>query len=154
MNKWVNNVSIQLPVRSANLYHFDDLLCCGHIHLLQAHNLNLLSVILEDPQLGLLVQQVKHLFQGRKLHTFLAIASSIWFFQSRQKQSDEKSSFLLSHCKSRKSWRMQRGPSCWISCGWGTWTRRWLQAKRRVILHPNDVSMQFQSSPNHRDTMF
>lgn len=53
--------SIQLPVCCANLYHFDDLLCCGHIDLLQAHNLHLLSLILQDPQLGLLVQQVKHL---------------------------------------------------------------------------------------------
>lgn len=72
VNKYLQT-SIQLPVCSANLDHFDDLLCCGHIHLLQAHNLNLLSVILQDPQLGLLVQQVKHLIEEGKLYTFLAI---------------------------------------------------------------------------------
>lgn len=52
-----------VPACTAHLYHLDDFLCCGHVDLLQAHNLNLLPVIFQNPKLGLLVQQVIHLNQ-------------------------------------------------------------------------------------------
>lgn len=57
------HVLTPVPASTAHLYHLDDFLCCGHIDLLQAHNLNLLSIILQNPQLGLLIQQVEHLNQ-------------------------------------------------------------------------------------------
>lgn len=53
----------QIPACAACLYHSDDLFCCGHVDLLQAHYLNLLSYILQNTELGLLVQQVIHLNQ-------------------------------------------------------------------------------------------
>lgn len=61
-------LNTRVPACTAHLYHLDDLLCCGHVDFLQAHHLNLLSVILQNPELGLLVQQVVHLKSPKKFH--------------------------------------------------------------------------------------
>lgn len=58
-----------LPACAAQLDHLYDVFCCGHGDLLQAHHLNLLVLILQDTQLGLLVQQVINLNQST-IHQF------------------------------------------------------------------------------------
>ena len=58
----------RLPAAVPDLYESEDVFCALDLLLLQPHHLHLLLTVLQHPQLGLPVQQVKHL-QHTNTHT-------------------------------------------------------------------------------------
>ena len=54
-----------VPAAVADLYQFEDVFCAFDVLLLKADHLDLLFPVLQDPQLGLMVQQVEYLQHKR-----------------------------------------------------------------------------------------